>query len=148
MFDKGRMNDGPPFILTQNVKGTEVSEWVKQFEANEQYRLRHAKNATRVVHEILSFHADDTVNLTLPKLQAITQRYMEMRSPQGMFIAIPHIHDAHWHVHICGSPLEYLTGKSIRMSRKDFQSLKQGIQQVQFNEYPELSRSIVDHNPP
>lgn len=148
MDDKGRMNGAPAFVLTQNVKGTTIDSWAAQLESNEQYRLRTAKNSTKVIHEILSFHRDDVPHLTPHILQTITQKYLEMRSINGMFVAIPHLHDAHWHVHICGSPIEYLTGKSLRMSRKEFKALKLGIQQYQFNEFPQLSRSVVNHDPP
>jgi hypothetical protein len=143
--DKGRTKTGFDFILTRNIKGENPEEWVSQLEANEQFRIRTGINSTKVLHEIISFHKNDTQNLTTEKLRLITEEYLDMRSPNGMFIAIPHLNDDHLHIHICGSPLEYLTGKNLRMSRREFQTIKQRIQEFQFSKFPELSHSIVKH---
>ncbi len=143
--DKGRNEGSPDFVITQNVKGETIDGWVSQMEENEGHRIRKAKNDTKVLHEILSFHVNDKSQITTEKLKRITEEYIQMRSPIGMFVAVPHTEDGHVHVHICGSPLEYMSGKSLRMSRKEFQALKAAIQKFQFETYPELTHSIVDH---
>lgn len=147
LHDKGREKDVNSFILTKNLKGDDKDGWIRQFEKNEQNRLRSGKNASKVLHEILSFHSADRSQITKQKLIQITEEYLRLRSENGMFLAVPHMSEAHIHIHICGSPIDYLTGKSLRMTRQEFQKLKIDIQKFQYSRFPELTNSLVDHAP-
>ena len=75
----------------------------------------------------------------------MARAYIQKRNINGMFVAVPHFDKEHYHIHICASGLEYRTGKSLRMTKANFQKLKKDIQEYQKEQYPELSKSIVKH---
>jgi hypothetical protein len=141
LFDK----DKKSFAITHNLKGTTISQWEKQYKANELFRQIKRKDSVLLTHEILSWHRDDAKNITLAKLEDMARQYIEKRNPKGMYVAVPHFDKEHYHVHICASGVEYKTGKSLRLPKAELQKLKKEIQQYQIEHYPELSRSVVAH---
>lgn len=136
---------GKSFTITHNVRGKTIGAWARQFQENEQYRLCKRKNSVYLNHEIISFHRDDTASLSMEKLEQLVRVYIKLRNPNGCYVAVPHFDRFHVHVHICSSAIQYRTGKSMRMSRQEFTSLKKNIQDYQVREFPELSRSVVRH---
>jgi hypothetical protein len=141
LFDK----DGKSFAITHNLKGDCISEWVEQFSTNEECRIRKRVDSVLATHEIVSFHRDDAKNISLEKLKDIAMQYIQQRNPKGMYVAVPHFDKEHYHIHICASGIEYMTGRSLRLDKKGLNELKKNIQQYQQLKYPELSRSIVNH---
>ncbi len=133
---------GQTFTIKHNLKGKNIEDYVTHYKKNEGFRLHKRKNQNYLTHEIISFHKEETV--TLEQLEELTQQYIAERNPNGIFFAVPHF-DKHPHVHICVSSIEYRSGKSLRMSKGQFQNLKKNIQQYQQDKYPELSKSIVEH---
>jgi hypothetical protein len=133
------------FLITHNLKGKNIEQWVKQFQNNETYRLYKHKNKNYLTHEIISFHKEDVKNITLSKMEDIAKEYIHLRNPNGVYAAVPHFDKEHYHIHICVSALEYKSGKSLRMSKDQFKDLKKNIQLYQKEKYPELSKSIVEH---
>jgi hypothetical protein len=132
----------PSFIITHNVKGKSISNWVEQFKQNEEYRRTKRTDSIYIYHEILSWN--DNENLTPEKMETMTREYMQLRNPNGMYVAYPHF-DGQYHVHICASGIEYKTGKSMRLPMKNLELLKKTVQQYQIEKYPELTNSIVAH---
>lgn len=147
LHDKDRLFDskGNSFAVTHNLKGDSVEECVKQYKENEEYRQRKRVDSVLATHEIISFHRDDAENITLGKLEDIARQYIKERNINGVYVAVPHFDREHYHIHICASGVEYQTGKSMRLAKKDLQILKQRIQGYQLARYPELSSSIVNH---
>jgi predicted DNA-binding protein (MmcQ/YjbR family) len=145
--DKKRLFDknGRSFVITQNLKGQSIDEWVKEIKENETYRKHKRKNNIFLTQEIISFHREDSKNITLKKMEDMAREYMRLRNPAGIFVAAPHFDKSHWHIHIIAASLEYRTGKSLRMSRQEFSELKQNIQTYQVEKYPELAKSVVRH---
>jgi hypothetical protein len=145
--DKDRLydKDGRSFVLTHNIRGNSINEWVQQFKKNEQYRLYKRRDNTYVFHEILSWHRDDARKINLVKLEEMAREYIRQRNAKGIYIAVPHFDKNHYHIHICASGIEYKTGKSLRLSKPDLQKLKNNIQKFQIERFPELSNSIVSH---
>ena len=141
MNDKGRLFDGNKntFTITHNLKGNSISEWVKQYKANELLRTRKRKDSVRISHEILSWHRDDAKNITLEKMENMAREYIRQRNQNGIYAAVPHFDKDHYHIHICASGVEYKTGKSLRLSKADLQKLKKEIQNYQKENYPKLS---------
>lgn len=133
------------FVIKHNIRGESVEEWVKQYQENETYRKLRRPDNVILSHEILSWHRDDTKNISLEKLEAMAREYIKLRNPSGMAIAVSHSDKQHLHIHFCFSGLEYHTGKSLRMSKGEFTKLKQDIQNFQRERFPELSHSIVEH---
>jgi len=145
--DKDRLFDqeGHSFAITYNLKGDTIEEWDNQFRANEEFRQHRRANSVILTHEILSWHRDDAKDISLGKLEDMARQYIRLRNPNGMYVAVPHFDKEHYHVHICTSGIEYSSGKTMRLAKKDLQELKQKIQQYQIEKYPELSKSIVNH---
>ncbi|MEO8087792.1 MAG: relaxase/mobilization nuclease domain-containing protein [Bacteroidota bacterium] len=141
LFDK----DKSTFIITHNLKGKSINDWVKQFKANEMLRANKRKDSVRLTHEILSWHREDAKNITLEKMEDMAREYIKLRNPNGIYVAVPHFDKQHFHLHICASGVEYKTGKSLRLSKTDLQKLKKGIQNYQQEKFPELSYSVVRH---
>lgn len=145
--DKDRLFDdkGYSFAVSHNLKGNSIDEWVKQYQANEEYRKCKRANSVYLTHEIISFHRDDSTNISLGKLEDIARQYVKERGINGMYVAVPHFDKEHYHVHVCASGIEYKTGKAMRLSKTQLQILKKKIQQYQIEKYPELSKSLVNH---
>lgn len=141
LFDR----EGKSFIVTHNLKGNSINEWEKQFKENEVFRTQRRKDSVLLRHEILSWHREDAKNITLQKLEEMTREYIKLRNPNGLYIAAPHFDKGHYHVHVCASGVEYRTGKSLRLSKKELKKLKKDIQGYQVERFPELSHSIVQH---
>ncbi len=145
MSDKERASEQMPFITTQHVRGDDVNEWAKSFEENERLHGPVRKKGKKLLHEILSFHVKDKHWIDNQTLEDITREYLRLRSPRGLFVAVPHIDDDHQHVHVCGSPWEFGGQKSLRLSHKELVALKKQIQAYQQEKYPELVHSVVEH---
>lgn len=145
--DKDRLYDhkGKSFLITHNLKGDKIDSWVSQFKINETYRMIRRKGNILLTHEILSWHRDDSKNLNLVKLENMAREYLSLRNTKGIYVAVPHFDKNHYHIHICASGLEYRTGKSLRLSKAGLLKLKKEMQQYQLEQYPELSKSVVNH---
>ena len=148
MSDENRLYDKEDrsFIITHNLKGRKIEKWVTQFKENEIFRKRKRKDSVILTHEIISFHKDDSENITVEKLREIAKEYIQRRNLKGMYVAVPHFDKEHYHIHICASGVEHRFGKSLRMSKAGFQKLKKDIQNYQIEHYPELSNSLVAHD--
>ena len=86
LFDKEKKS----FVITQNLRGNTIPEWVEQYKANEKYRQNRRKNQIYYTHEILSFHKDDVKNISVEKLEDIARKYIEERNPRGLYVAVAH----------------------------------------------------------
>lgn len=147
MFNnKDRLKDisNKSFTLIHNLKGTGIENWHTQLKENEKFRKIKRSNSVYFTHEILSWHKDDSMNLTLDKMEAMTKEYIAKRNPRGMYVATAHFDKGHYHVHILASGIAYKTGKALRMSRAELSLLKKGMQEYQIEKYPELKKSIVE----
>ena len=142
LYDKGNRS----FIITHNLKGKKIEKWIEQYNKNETFRKRKRKDSVILTHEIISFHKEDSENITIEKLEEITREYINKRNIKGMYVAVPHFDKEHYHIHICASGVEYRVGKSLRMSKAGFQKLKKDIQNYQIEHFPELSKSLVIHD--
>ena len=147
LHDEHRLFDtsGRSFIFTHNIKGNNIKDWEQQFILNDTYRKQKRKKNVFVTHEMLSWHRSDSKDLSLEKMQDMAREYINLRNPNGMYIAVPHFDKEHYHIHICASGVEYRTGKTLRLSKKELVKVKKDIQNFQIEKYPELSHSIVQH---
>jgi len=147
MNDKARVfdDDEQSFVITHNLRGNSIDDWTEQFKQNETYRTRKRKDSVLLTHEIISFHKDEE-NISLAKMEDMAREYIRQRNPNGIYLAVPHTDKQHYHIHICASGVEYKTGKAMRMSKEQFQTLKKNIQQYQQEKFPELSKSVVNHS--
>lgn len=150
MNDKDRIREEKDggFVLKHNLDGANnINEWVNAYLINESKRVfKRSSNKNNVVnHVILAMGAQDGNKITSEILKDITQKYIEFRGNQGIYLASPHWNKEHLHVHICESGLEIETGMSMRMSKTEFARLKQSLERYQREQYPFLEHSVVEH---
>ncbi|MBP6521912.1 MAG: hypothetical protein KA251_02930 [Saprospiraceae bacterium] len=62
-------HDEQSFTITHNLKGNSLAKWEEQFKKNEVGRLRKRKDSVILNHEILSWHKDDSKNISLSMLR-------------------------------------------------------------------------------
>lgn len=147
IFRENEINNG--FELTKFIKGKNLSneELSKQFLSNEALRLNKRRNSVVLYMDILSFHPRDAERLTNDKLHQIALKYLSLRAPKSIAIATVHKNEKdHTHLHICFSGVEYKTGRSIRISKDDFQKkVKLPMEKYQQEAFPELMLSKIRH---
>ena len=147
VFRENERDNG--FVLTKFIKGKglSVEELGQQLLSNEQLRLNKRKNNVRLYMDILSFHPRDAERLNNEKLHQIALKYLSLRAPKSIAIATVHKNEKnHTHLHICFSAVEYKTGKSIRISKDDFQhKVKLEMEKYQQEVFPELLLSKIRH---
>lgn len=135
------------FVITRFVKGSDNSAkaLAMQFERNESFRKIKRKNNVVLYMDILSFHQSDGY-ISNEILQGITKKYLSLRAPLSIAVATVHRHEkSHTHLHICYG-IEYRTGMSVRISKKDFQNkVKLPMEHFQREQFPELKYSVIDH---
>lgn len=132
-------------IILHNVVGETLDDWVAEFQSNEKHRLQKRKNSVKLYHEILAWHPEDTAYLSLDTIEYLTREYIQHRNPSGLYVGAIHLSQDHYHVHLCISGLEYQSGKTLRISKKDFAQLKGRVQSIEQYRYPELHYSQVNH---
>lgn len=131
------------FIIKHNVEGEQVKDWVKHFEGNEQNRIIKRSNSIKIYHETMSFsNAEKSISKSV--LMDLANKYIELRNPNALCVAVPHFDKGHAHIHFCFSGTE-LSGQSLRISREEFALFKKQLQEYQIEKYPELSHSVVEH---
>lgn len=137
-------------IIRHNLNGNSIEEWINEFLHNEAGRLHKRKNNILLTHEIISFHPDDAPQLSVEKLERIAREYIERRNPNGLFLGAIHqeSNGGNIHIHFAVSAVEYATGRSLRMTKKQFQDLKKGVQRYQKEHFPELVHSLPSHGRP
>lgn len=137
--------DDRSIVLTHNLRGATGTEWVQEFREAEELRLHRRKDSVQLYHEVMSFHDEDTGQLTPEKLDDLALEYIRLRAERGLVVAISHHDQEHTHVHFLISGVEHSTGRSMRMSRSTFTAIKRSMQTLQLERYPELARSVADH---
>lgn len=147
IFRENERNNG--FELTKFIKGKNLfpDELSSQFRFNEQFRINKRKNSVVLYMDILSFHPRDAERLTNDKLHQIALKYLSLRAPKSIAVASVHRNEKdHTHLHIVFSGIEYKTGKSIRISKDDFQKkVKLPMEKYQQEAFPELMLSKIRH---
>jgi len=116
---------------------------VEAFQNNDQFRKKRA-NGIRFYHEILSFSPEDTaVILANPDLlRDITQQYLNLRAPDGLAVARPHVEKKdHVHIHLVVSGNEKGSEKTQRLSKTKLNQIKTIIRQYQQEHFPQLQHS-------
>lgn len=138
-------SDERSMLITHNVRGNTVEEWVEEFREAEAGRVNERKGSVVLYHELVSFHDEDSQAITRETLDNLALQYINLRAEKGLVVAMSHHDRDHVHVHFCISGVEHSTGKSMRMSQSHFTAVKRSMQTYQQQRYPELVNSIADH---
>lgn len=137
------------FVLTHNILGQDEQGITQDFVYNDHLRTNKRKNSVLLYHEILSFSSDDYEHITDEKLRDIAEKYIEIRCPKALVLAVPHFEKDHAHIHFVISGTEYANPKKLlRMDNRKFEQVKRSIEQYQIEKHSDLSHSIVYTNKP
>ena len=132
------------FILRHNLQGTNIEQWIKEFRANESNRQVKRKDSTRIYHEVYSISTADKSKVSLAMLKDLASKYIALRAPNGLCIAVAHFAE-NAHIHFMFGGVEIETGRALRISKEEFARFKQELQEYEKKRYPELSHSVVAH---
>jgi len=132
------------FILTHNLSGNNVEEWINEYLVNNSKRQYKSKSNNIITHEFISFSELDCDKVTPEILKDFAEKFIALRGIQGMYIAVPHFKE-NPHIHFCVGGLEYESGMSFRMSKSEFARLKQSLETYQREQYPFLEHSKIEH---
>ena len=117
-----------PWIIANNLgcSPLESEKIIQSFKENDKFRKKR-KNGNALYHEIISL-PPTTKGLCLAKpwlLENIVRQYINLRSPDSLSYAIPHLHqNDNPHAHIVFSANEKESDKSIRISKTEFKKIK------------------------
>lgn len=134
-----------PLVITKNLRSKSIEGICHEFDVNERMRLHPRSNAVQAYHSILSFSKLDRQHITREMLEDMTWKLIDLRGANSLYVATLHQDRDHYHVHLVQSGLQYLTGKSNRVSRQEFLELKVAMQEYQKDKYPMLIHSLPDH---
>ncbi|MBS1595804.1 MAG: relaxase/mobilization nuclease domain-containing protein [Bacteroidetes bacterium] len=133
------------FIIRHNIQSENVSGIVKEFKACEDGRKIKRSNSVKIYHEVYAIGGKDKTAVTPEMLRDLAERYISMRNPHTICLAVPHFTE-NPHIHFMFSGVELDTGNSLRISRDDFYRFKQDMLAYEKLRYPQLQHSIkVQH---
>lgn len=146
LTDEKNQMRGETFMLTHNILGRTAKDITQEFIDNDNFRTNKRGNSVLLYHEILSFAPEDRMALTEEKLKDIAEKYIEIRCPKALVLALPHYEKDHVHLHFVVSGSEYHSQKLLRMDNKTFKQVRYSIEEYQLKTYPELSHSVAYTN--
>lgn len=132
-------------LLTHNFKTDTIKGLEAEFLQNEAYRRISRSDQIMLYHEILSLSSNEDVYITDEVLTDLTQKYIELRGHDGMFVSSFHRDQEHAHIHLATSPLKFKTGHAFSLSKAHLQEIKLELQQYHKTKYPELTESFCKH---
>ena len=130
--------------LETSVLEARISNMHRQYIVNNEKRLVPHARANVAYHEIISFHASDSKNLSKADLLKLSRVYAKERSPNSLVVASMHRNKEHLHIHVITSAVE-LDGKVKRLSKSQFRELKQTLERYQ-DKHLKLEHSNVNHS--
>ncbi len=131
-------------LIAQNIRGVSKEAWIAELSTSEANRTNKRKDNVALYHEIMSFHQKSSTHLSEDALRNLAYEYAKTRNPNAHVLASVHRDTEHIHIHFLVSGTEYASGKATRLAKADLNALKEHMQTVQQEQYPELSDSIID----
>lgn len=138
-----RKND-TPFLIRHNIKSKSVEGFIKEFENNLLLRRNKRSDQTIIHHSILSWSHKDAIHITDTKLRSIARKFIQLRGVNNLYVGTKHTDRNHIHLHFAVSGNQ-ISGKSSRLSQKEFSNLKKNLDAFQKEKYPELANSLPRH---
>ncbi len=134
-----------PILIKQFLRGYDMEDWVEQLKSNDNARRYNHSRRTTFRHDLISFHHEDSEQLTRSVLRDIARKYLEVRAKNSMGFASVHYDKKHIHIHV-GIAAVQLDGSSSRVSKKEFQEQKIEMESYQRERHPELKHSQVNYS--
>lgn len=132
-----------PFIIRHNLRTRTISGYVREFEKLESLREHQRSNSVSLYHHILSFSSKDTEHISDELLKDIAAKFIELRGQDNLYIGTKHTDKDHIHLHLAMSAVD-VAGRSVRISKQDFEKLKLDLDAYQREQYPELKHSLPE----
>jgi hypothetical protein len=133
-----------PLIIRHNIRSRSLQGYIKEFEQNEARRIYRRKNNIKIYHSILSFSAKDKKHVTENVLKDMAKKYIELHGKNNLYIISSHHDREHIHLHAAVSGTQ-LNGRSSRISKQKFHSIKLALDRYQREKYPQLVNSLPEH---
>ena len=148
MSDKGRAEEVESFEIFRNVRTHTRNGAIRAFKRNDVFRKENAqkkkiKNSIVAYHDMISFHHKDREFLNQEVLRDLTEKYIELRCPDAVVFAKPHLHNKNLHVHILISGSNHNSYELTRLSDAKWRKVRREIEKYQKEYYPELENSLV-----
>lgn len=131
-------------VIRHNVRSRSVQGFIKEFELNATNRTYRRIDETIVHHTILSWSHKDADKITNKMLLDIAKRYIELRGKNNLYIGAKHTDKAHIHLHLTMSGSQ-INGRSSRISKQEFATIKIEMDKFQKEQFPELEHSLPCH---
>lgn len=132
-------------LIRHNIRSKTVEGFIKEFQNNESYRIYQRKDSVILFHTILSFSPNDKLKVSKSMLKDVAEKFIELRSPNCLNLAIAHLEKEHFHAHILTSGVQ-VNGRSSRVSKQEFSRILNELEAYQQSKYPELHYSKNSHN--
>ena len=139
--EKEKIPVPPHLIFKHNVFGKTKAEIEQEFLKNESNRQYKRVGVNRLYHEWIAFHDLDRDKLTDAMLEDLARQYFKIRNENALYVSAIHRDKDHVHIHFLVSGTE-ISGKSLRISQKEFNDIKKSLQDYQIQKYPQLQHSI------
>ena len=110
-------------------------------------QLKKRKNGNILYHEIISISLEEGVELKYAKdaLREIAQKWIDTRSPNNMAYGCLHEdHANHLHYHLLISANELGQSSRLRLSKAEFESVKQNLETHVLENYPKLKQKAIN----
>ena len=117
----------PAFLHNFRTSPAEQVNVLGQFLENARF-LPPRKGGNILYHEVLSFSKDSALFLTVPLIEDLAGRYLDMRAPYALAYAKVHAQSACPHVHLVLSANDLESEKRIRVSRAEFGRIKKELE--------------------
>lgn len=130
-----------------DIAADDTAAIIEAFQENDSFR-RQRKNGVVQYHEIISFSPKDREILEKDPdiLLDLASKYLSLRAPGSLAIARPHFDKEHVHVHLMISGNQYRSSQPSRISQKEFNQVKQELNEYQLEHYPELANSLIEEH--
>src|ERR1700761_1439246 len=117
-------------VYTQNLRSDNIDGYISEFVTNEAFRQYTRTDEIKIFHEIVSFGASENREaITAAMIDDLAHEYMRLRGDTGVILGYPHWDKNHMHLHFCVSALQYRTGKSYGLNKRQLQELKLSFQE-------------------
>lgn len=144
ILKQGEKEPVPPHLIwKQHVMGKNIEEMEREYIENEKNRLYQRNGVNKMYHEWISISDLDRDRVNDEMLKSLALEYGRLRNSSALIVSAVHKDKDHVHIHFAVSGTE-LSGKSLRITKTEFNELKKSIQAFQIQKFPQLQNSIVD----
>jgi hypothetical protein len=132
------------FLIRHNIRGgSNIRNYVKEFAANNENRLFKRKDQATIQHIILSWSNKDSHLISDKMLRDLAKKFIALRGENNLWVGTCHRDRSHLHIHLAMSAVQ-LNGRSSRISKAQFEKLKEDMDRYQALKYPQLSNSLPE----